>query len=188
MRSYLFAACVSVCLLAAAGPAARAADPENPYKAAKVGDWASYKMVLKIQGMETELTTKMSVAEKSDKEATVKTVSSLGGQELPPQSTKIDLTKPYDPIQGLGGSVPKTADTKVEKVEDGKETITVGDKKYECTWTKFKTTSKVQGNEIKSEVKMWVCKDVPLGGLVKMEMKSDFADASMTITDHGKGK
>jgi hypothetical protein len=185
MQLRLFAACLSVCLLV---PAARAADPENPYKNAKVGDWVSYKMSTKIQGNAIEMTMKMVVDAKDDKEVTVKTTAMFMGQEAPAQTTKIDLTKPYDPLKGLGASMPQTKDTKVEKVEDGKETITVGDKKYECTWTKFKSTTKIQDKEIKSEVKMWVNKDVPLGGLVKMEMKSDFADATMTIADQGKGK
>jgi hypothetical protein len=185
MQPRLFAVCLSVCLLT---PAARAADPENPYKSAKVGDWVSYKMSPKIQGNAVEMTMKMTVDAKDDKEVTVKATVMYMGQEGPPQTIKIDLSKPFDPIKGLGASVPQTKDTKVEKVEDGKETITVGDKKYDCTWTKFKSTTKIQDKEIKSDVKIWVNKDVPLGGLVKMEMTGDVFNSTMMLADHGKGK
>ena len=75
-----------------------------------------------------------------------------------------------------------------EKVEDGKETLTLGDKKYDCTWAKTKVKTKVQGNEAEILVKVWYCKDVPAGGVVKMETKSDFGESAMTLTDHGKGK
>jgi hypothetical protein len=169
-------------------PAARAADPENPFKTAKVGDWASHKMVLKIQGNELEMTSKLTVTAKDDKEATVKFEGSFAGQEIPARTQKIDLTKPYNPLQNLGMDLLKNAEVKSEKLEDGKETLTVGDKKYECMWTKTKLKTKIRGNEHEIMVKAWMCKDVPAGGLVKMETKSDLGESTVTLTDHGKGK
>src|SRR5206468_1985398 len=100
----------------------------------------------------------------------------------------IDLTKPFDPIKSLPKAPGGAKDAKVEKVEDGKETIKVGDKKYECTWMKLKSTGKVQGQDVTSDVKMWLSKDVGLAGLVKVEVKSDVAEATMTFADQGKGK
>src|SRR5687768_11135382 len=82
---------------------ARAADDENPYKKAKVGDFATYKSSTKISGgLSAEGVLTQTIVAKDDKEATVKTSGKVlagTGQEipLPDQDHKIDLSKPFDP-------------------------------------------------------------------------------------------
>jgi hypothetical protein len=186
MRWHLSVLGLCVCL--AAAPCVVAADEkqENPLKNAKVGDWASYKMAQEAGGKTFDLKLKMTVTAKDDKEAKLQTTATLNNMELPGQETKIDLTKPYDPTSVA--NIPKEADAKVKVQDEGKETLTVGKTKYECKWTSMKVTAKVQNMDFESEVKVWMSKDAPLTGLVKMEMKSSVTNVTMMLEDSGKGK
>jgi hypothetical protein len=188
---YLFAAALFACLtpfIAADDTPAKKDKPdektvvveENPFKKAKVGDYAEFKMTIAVAGQNVEGTYKNTVSEKTEKEATLKSTSSAGGFDLPAQEIKIDLSKPYDPSSTTG--LPKGDDIKVEKLGDGKEKIKIGDKEYDCTWTKSKIKGKAKDMDIDAEVKVWTCKSVPLGGTVKMEMNSTVAGMAVTVT------
>src|SRR4051794_2650133 len=102
---------------------------DNPYKNAKVGDFASYKMTTSGGGFNFEITMKQVVTAKDDNEATVKVTTSLMGKDLPPQTTKIDLTKPFD-INSLAMQGKNKGN--FEKTGEGKEKVKIGDKTYEC--------------------------------------------------------
>ena len=174
MKTRLFA-----CLLAlAAAPCASGADEENPYKKAKVGDYATYKMNMKVGDFAITGTMTSTVTAKTDKSATVKVVGKVNGMDIPAQEQKIDLTKPYDPTKS---AVPPGTDAKVEKLKEGKEKIKAGGKEYDCKWETYKVTGKAMGIEMTSEVKVWQAKDLPLQ-LVKMEMNAEFAGMKMEIT------
>jgi hypothetical protein len=182
MRSLLTSA-VLVCLV----PALQAADDENPFKKAKVGDWAEYKMS-SPQGIEGKL--KMTVKAKNDKEATIEnkmTISVMGNErEMPVQQQKIDLTQAYDYTKlNSMGKLPKGVDAKVEKAGDGKEKITIGGKSYDSNWMKLKTTNKFGDMTIESEIKVWMSKTAPLSGMVKMEVTSQFLNMTMELTGSG---
>src|SRR5262249_22108808 len=179
MKYLLSAACVVFCL----APLAAAEEMENPFKKAKVGDWAEYKMTTSVGGNNIEAKMKMSVTAKTDKEVTMKTVAIINGMEVGGQDTKIDLTKPYDPTSTA--NVPKGTDATVEKAGEGKEKIKVGGKEYDCTWMKMKIKAKIGGMDFDSDTKIWMSKSVPLSGMVKMEMKSKLADVTMELTDTG---
>ena len=176
-------------LLAFVPAAARAADDENPYKSAKVGDYATYKLTVSVAGMDIAGTMTQTVTEKTDKEVTLKVAAKVNGMAVPEQTTKIDLTKPFDPTklnQQVGG-----ADMKVEKGKEGKEKIKVDGKEYETTWTSFKVTGKANGLEIDSDMKVWLSKDIP-GVLARMESKMKVAgqtmDMKMELTETGSKK
>jgi hypothetical protein len=175
-------------MVAVAPLAARAAEEENPYKKAKVGDYATYKMTTKIGNMTLEGTATQSVTAKDDKEATVKMVLKVNGMEIPAQEQKIDLTKPYDPTKT---GLPPGADVKVEKLKDGKEKIKAGGKEYECKWESFKISGTAMGVEISGEVKVWQSKDMPLQ-VIKMESTAKVAgmdvDSTMELTEAGSKK
>ena len=163
---------------------ARAADAENPFKAAKKGDFAAYKMTTSAGGMSFEGTLKQTVTAKDDKSATLSAVANVMGMDQPAQETKIDLTKPFDPASsGIPGGKAK-----VEKLDSGKETIEIGGKKYECEWIKNKVVAEVNGMKFETETKVWTSKKVPLGGMVKMEMKNDMFSMKMELTEFGSGK
>jgi hypothetical protein len=177
-----FRAFVTVLALAAVAPMARAADDENPYKNAKVGDYATYTMTTKVAGFSIDGTLTQTVTAKSDKEATIKVTGSfeVGGNkmDIPAQEQKIDLTKPFDPTKGA--NLPAGADAKIEKGKEGKEKIKVNGKEYDCTWTTYKVKMKAMGQEIDADVKSWAAKDVP-AGMVKMTMNADIGGQKMEM-------
>jgi hypothetical protein len=96
---------------------------------------------------------------------------------------KIDLTKDYDAI-GAANAADKNI--KLEKIAEGKEKLKIGDKEYDTKWTQTKATATYNGVASVSEYKMWFCKDVPLGGLVKMDTTVGTTTSSLEIVASGK--
>lgn len=177
---------LAAALVVAAAPlAARAADDEHPYKSVKVGDFVTYKLSMKVAGMDATGTLTQTVTAKTDKEATVKAAGKfniLGMDiDIPASENKIDLTKPFDPTQVNGGALPAGTDVKVEKLKEGKEKVKIGDKEYEAAWTTYKVKGKAMNQELDSEMKTWMAKNVPMG-LVKMEMTATAAGQKITMT------
>jgi hypothetical protein len=127
---------------------------------------------------------KQTVSAKDNMEATVTTVILLMGKELKNETTKIDLTKPYDPVAATQGN----KQGKFEKSGEGKEKIKAGGKEYDCTWVAGKVVAEVKGNKIESDMKVWISKSAPLSGMVKMEMKTKVADVTMELSDSGSAK
>jgi len=172
---------VAVLVLAVASVTARGADEENPYKNAKVGDYAIYTLTTK--GGEGTVT--QTVTAKTDKEATVKVaiVITANGKEmkLPEQEMKVDLTKPYDPTQGA--NVPAGAEVKVEKDKEGKEKIKVAGKEYETTWTSYKMKVKAMGIELAGDTKVWIAKGVPMGMVKTVTTTEIFGQKTEIVTE-----
>ena len=186
MKLHLLA---SAFVLVLAPVAAHAADDENPYKNAKVGDFANYKLTISVAGQNVEGAITQTVTAKSDKEVTLKVTGKANGMDIPAQEQKIDLTKPFDPTklnQGVGG-----ADMKIEKGKEGKEKIKLKDKEYETQWTTYKVTGKANGLAIDSDMKVWLSKDIP-GVLAKMETTMSVAgmkmEMKMELTETGNSK
>ena len=169
--------------------AAFGADEENPYKKVKVGDYATYKMSMKIGGVAIDGTMTQTVSAKDDKEATVKISSKFNGMEIPAQEQKIDLTKPYDPTKTSG--LPGGAEAKIEKLKSGEEKVKVGGKEYSCKWETYKTTVKVMGQEMEMDMKVWQTKEFALN-MVKTEMSGTVAgqklETTIELTESGSKK
>src|SRR5262245_20383504 len=179
---------ITLAALLVPGFAAVAQDKdEHPFKKAKVGDWASYTVTTTVMGQEFKGTTKVVVTAKDDKNVTLKTSANVGGMDVPAQETKLDLTKPYDPLDTTT-TLPKGTDIQVEKDSDGKEKIKVGGKEYDTTWMKLKVKGSAMGVKFDANVKVWTSKDVPLDGTVKMEMTSDKGSMTMELKETGTGE
>jgi hypothetical protein len=189
---------LTVALLAIIGApiAARSADDDHPFKNAKVGDYANYKMSVKLTGFtDANLagTSTQNVTARTDKEVTVKTTGVFeymgNKQQIDPREEKIDLTVPFDPTKVSG--LPPGADVKIQKEKDGKEKIKVAGKEYDCTWSTYKITGMVNGQAIAADVKAWISKEVSLA-TVKLEMSADIAkmklQMTMELTDTGNKK
>jgi hypothetical protein len=161
-KALVLAAVAGICLI----PTALRAGDDNPFKKAKVGDWAEYK----VTGLPYEARTKMTVVAADDKEVTYEVTASytsMGKEiETPVQTLKVDLTKDYDPI--IAANLKRTG-TKIETTGEGTEKVKIGDKEFDTKWTKLKCTTTLNEFTVVSEYKMWLCKDVPLSGLVRMD-------------------
>jgi len=156
---------------------ARAEELENPYKKVDVGDWVEWK----TEAMGQEMTMKETVKAKDETSVTL-TIESKAMGQTHSQEHKIDLTKPYDPKKPQG----EANNAKVEIVEKGTETIKVAEKEYKCNWTKVKVTMDMAGKTIETNAKTYVCTDVPMGGVVKVESEAMGMKSIMEITGHGK--
>jgi hypothetical protein len=186
MRLCLFAMVLSVFVVGTAAPRCWAAEPENLFKNAAVGDWAAYKIAttgpnadqpqpLKPRDGEWKLT----VSAKGDKQVTLKTNVPQTPRVPPDPDIKIELNKGFDPTR-ISNYVswftpePKSLAPSEEKTKEGdKETIEVGKTKYECKVVTITRTYKVAAKNAEGtyEYKLWTCPDAPMGGLVKMEGK-----------------
>jgi hypothetical protein len=140
---------------------AGAADEENPFKGAKVGDYARYDTVAKTGTVSLKTVRKQTVTAASDKEVSLKTVLEVNGSEVATDrpEQKIDLTKPFDPT-GSSEGVPTLSGLKWEKQGDGKEKVKVGGKEFDCTWISYKPVATGK-QEVEGELKVWLSKDVP---------------------------
>ncbi|MCX7806089.1 MAG: hypothetical protein N3A38_12985 [Planctomycetota bacterium] len=160
---------------------------ENPFKKANVGDFVAYAVEADMGGMKMKGKVKQTVTAKDEKTATVAVETEMAG--IPPQKNevKVELDKPHD-------QVPPGAERKT--IKEGDETIKVGGKEYKCHWTETETAMKVPNNMGTSltRAKVWICQDVPLGGLVKMESTTDITmgetkmtqKMNMELADSGK--
>ncbi len=171
-----------------------AADVENPYKKAKVGDWVSYTQTANMvaMNMKQSTTMKQTVKAKDEKEVTLLIEVDVNGNKVS-NEVKIPLDQPYDPNTA---GMPKEMDAKIEKIADGKESVTVAGKPYDCQWSEVKISMKSEGMDISGTSKSWTCADVPLSGLVKSEgdmsmnaggneMKTQI---TMELNDCGRGQ
>jgi hypothetical protein len=170
---------LAAALALAAAPVAFAADDENPYKKAKVGDFSTYKMTTKVPGGSVEGTMTQEVTAKDDKEATVRTSGKVSGADIPPNDVKIDLTKPYDPTKATG-PLPPGANVQVEKLKDGKEKIKVAGKEYDSTWETYKMKITSGGMSFDAEMKVWQSKEVAIP-ILKMEMTGEVQGMKMEV-------
>jgi hypothetical protein len=162
------------------------AGEENPFKKAKVGDWAEYKM----SGPNIEGKTKMTVVAKDAKEVTYEVTGEVAfmGKKLavPVQKQKIDLAKPYDPTADpIVVANLRKADVKTEKIGEGKVKIKVGEKEFDTKWTRLKLTATANNITVVGDVKMWFSKDVPSSGLVRIEMLTSGMKVKLELTGSG---
>jgi hypothetical protein len=145
---------------------------DHPLKNAKVGDFAVYKVTLIADDKKIEAIVKEQVIIKSDSEVTLKLTTTEMGKPREPETQKVDITKPYNPLTVMG-----RAHT-FEKTGDGKEKLKIGDKSYDCNWITGK-----QVNDTK--VKVWCSKSVPVRGIVKVDFQGIFI---VELTDSGNTK
>lgn len=91
----------------------------------------------------------------------------MAGQRTTGLGRIVSLSKPFEPISGLA----ETA--RVTVVSESAETLTLAGKSYSCTKIQRKINQPVDDEKFQAKWEgtstLWICPDVPLGGLVKME-------------------
>ena len=161
------------------------APTENPYAKAKVGDSVSHKMIMANAPAGIPATTiKKTVTAKTDDSVTIKVETMMGDMAMQPQEMKVNLKEKYDPAQGPN----KDTKSEVKKLGDGKEKVTVGGKSYDCTWSATEVTTTHNGTKYTAKTKVWMCKDVPLDGIVKTETEANGQKTSMELVATAAGK
>jgi hypothetical protein len=157
---------------------------ENPYRECKQGDWIEAKGP-------NGLVIKHTVVAKTKDEVRIKIEQMVPGVKSEPIEQVIHLALPYPlPVEPNKDFESKTTQ---EKLESGTETLTIGDKKYECEWdrTRHTVVTKFQGMETKfvTTVKVWRCKDVPLNWPVRSETELvGGMKTVMELTGFGRGQ
>jgi hypothetical protein len=157
-------------LLVLAPATAGAADDEKPFRKARVGDSATYKLTTTGE-VPSDGTATRTVTARTDSTVTIRTVVKVAGAAPQESDEKIDLTRPYDPV---GTSVPPGAGVKLEKVKEGAERVKAGGREYDARWTTYKVSGQLNGLDVTGEVKVWLSKDVPLA-LVKLQTTAQVA-------------
>jgi hypothetical protein len=154
------------------------ADPdENFYRSTKQGDW--------VEWAGGDVVMRHTILSKKDNTLTLRIEQTIGGKKGKPIDQEIDLTKPWPPPRKPDPDVK----TVTEELGKGKETLTIGGKKYECEWVKRKTTISIKDQkDFVSVSKVWTCKDVPLGGTVKTESEVDGKTHTTELTGFERGK
>jgi hypothetical protein len=168
------------------GAAVLSADEANPYAKAKVGDYATYKMVTKVAGIPVEGTLTQTVTAVVDgKEVTIAVSGMRGDQEVQGKipDLKVDLTKPFDPTKP---AAPLTAGTsmQVEKVKEDKERIEklkVGTTEYSAKVETFMLKVKAGGMDFPARMKIWQVKELPVP-MAKMELIADVAEQRLEVS------
>jgi hypothetical protein len=170
-------------LLAAVG-VVHAAD-DNPYTKAKAGDWATYSDIetIPMKGKSTTVTRNVwfGITKKTDSEVTrgyLNTSGAVPSNATPPRNSTsevISLAAPF--VQGkiFGASIGYEI---TKELGTGNETLAVSGKRFDTKWIEFEWKDKTASGKIK----MWICKDLPLEGVVRQvtEYVPDLNPASKT--------
>jgi hypothetical protein len=155
--------------LTAAALSARADD--HPFKNVKVGDSTTYTSTLKSGGSVFTGETTQTVTAKTDAVVTIKLTGfrETKGMKFDLGSTtiKIDIAEPFDPQKFA--DFPFGGDPKLEPGKESNEKIKIGGKEYNCTVMTYSLTSTTPAEKYTSQIKVWTCKDVPMG-VAKMTM------------------
>lgn len=148
-------------LVPACAAALRAAE-EHPLRQARVGDTAVYEFTnsaLPGEGPRRRRTVKA----RDRNSVTIAVVNEVLGTKAPAPDETVSLDQPFDRLATLGG--------KREQTGEGEESLKVAGRELKCRWTDWKVIQESQGVRETLLVRLWVSPEVPLGGLVRMEVR-----------------
>ncbi len=149
---------------------------ENPLKNAKVGEWVEYSNRTETMGMAMDMVMKQTIVAKDDASATMRIEVTMGGMSMPGgKEIKIALDQPYDPLTATQEGAQVTI------LAEGDETITVNGTSYACHWVQAKVVV-TQPQAVEATSRIWTSKDVPVGGLVRMESEGKLNAGGQDMT------
>ena len=174
-------------VLASAG--ARADDP-RPLAKARVGDWARYAMVLRVNGKVMQEATRTDrVVAKTDRDITLEATVNEAGKETKNRLT-LKLDEEYMPTDRFELPLPG-AKTRFKALGKGRETLHVAGHHLQTSWTLYDITIIFAG-ESHMRSRLWRSDAVPVGGMVRLQTESvEGAPMAMkqtvTLTGFGRG-
>ncbi len=186
MRPFLSTSVLALCVSGLASAPDRTTEPENAYKKAEVGDWATFKLSQEVGGKTNDAILKCCVSAKDNKAVTVAGTLTIDKKVMPLHDLTIELAKAYDVTNPLAEEGAED----VVKKDEGREKITIGKNTYDCHGVTITCTRKNRAKNVQGyyEYKIWTCDDVPMGGLVKMVKKSSIETITLTLDNSGTGK
>jgi hypothetical protein len=138
---------------------------------AEPGDWAGYMVTrenktIPLLGFKDQQHWRViSVVEESS--VRLDEYMMLGTERTSGLGRPVQLDKPFEPIAGLAASAAVTV------VSEKPETLTLAGKNYACTRIERKILQPLDEETFQPKWEgtstIWICPDVPVGGLVKME-------------------
>jgi len=146
-------------------------DQINLLTKAAFGDWAEYSVTrenktIPLLGFKDQKHWRtVSVVDESG--VRIDEYLMMGGSRTTGLGRLVSLSKPFEPISGLAETAAVTV------VSESTETLTLAGKSYACTKIQRKINQPVDDEKFQAKwvgtSTIWICPDVPLGGLVKME-------------------
>jgi hypothetical protein len=148
--------------LCAEGPA----DKKDLFAKDEAGDWIRYVST----NAKAPTATRLTLVKKSDEQLSFELV-----HESSPVKPFAFNCKPADAaaVLYLLRGYNSTAQMKETKRES--EKVKIGKKTYECTCISYTVTRAVRGapdDTVPCKAKVWICSDVPMGGIVKWESQT----------------
>jgi hypothetical protein len=138
---------------------------------AAFGDWAEYSVTrenktIPLLGFKDQKHWR-TISAVDDSSVRIDEYFMMGGQRTTGLGRLVPLSKPFEPISGLAETAVVTI------ISENAETLTLAGKSYACTKIQRKINQPVDDEKFQAKwagtSTIWICPDVPLGGLVKME-------------------
>lgn len=164
-----------------------AQEKANPYRAARVGEWAVYKtrFLSSIPSLSMSYEEKRTIAENDGKTAKIRCDVTYADGKKTSRTRTVDLTAAF-PLKGLLDFEPDQFDRiKLVLSKEGKEAIAVGDKELASSWSLYNVNP---GGLFSSKRQIWLAKEAPFGGLVKLQSTSRDFTSTTTLVEFGSAK
>ena len=138
---------------------------------AAFGDWAEYSVTrenktIPLLGFKDQKHWR-TVSAVDDSSVRIDEYIMMGGRRTTGLGRLVPLSKPFEPISGLAETAVVTV------ISENAEILTLAGKSYACTKIQRKINQPVDDEKFQAKwvgtSMIWICPDVPLGGLVKME-------------------
>ena len=138
---------------------------------ATFGDWAEYSVTrenktIPLLGFKDQKHWR-TVSAVDDSSVRIDEYFMMGGRRTTGLGRLVQLSKPFEPIAGLAETAVVTV------ISENAETLTLAGKSYACTKIQRKINQPVDDEKFQAKwvgtSTIWICPDIPLGGLVKME-------------------
>jgi hypothetical protein len=153
---------------------------------ASFGDWAEYSVTrenktIPLMSFKDQKRWRI-ISTVDDSHVRIDEYFMMGGRRTTGLGRLVPLSKSFEPISGLAETATVTV------VSESAETLTLAGKSYACTKIQRKINQPVNDEKFQTKWEgtstIWICPDVPLGGLVKME--NSYEDQLNTSADVNK--
>ena len=170
-------------------------DPSNPYSVARVGDWTEYETshYIKVREQRFVARARSELVEKNPQHAVLRMTAMFPDGKKEELRFAIPLDRPFEDVSAklareAGEKVPPNARIERKPTGAGTDKLFIGERVYYTTWTSVEITVTIELQETPTNLKVWVCDDVPLDGVVKVEQDNPAMSMTMVLVDYGRAR